>query len=274
MGGGLRVQVRTSEGFAVENATLTITDMTGKQVARVPADATGAVLTEPLPPGVYTAVLTAAGYLPVARTAQIGTDGSGSLGDVTLEPAAGAVKLPPAGPWVIDPAHSSVVATARHLGIASIKARFSELAGRIEVGRPVEQSSVRTQIQAAAIDTGIKMRDDHLRSPDFLDVDDYPLIEFVSTGMRVTGTDTWVLRGELTLHGQRKEIELDLRYGGFGPDPWGGVRAAFHAETLLRRNDFAIDYNTMVRAGVAAIGTTVKIEIDIQAVRGDTLPDL
>jgi polyisoprenoid-binding protein YceI len=274
MGDGLRVRVRTSEGFAVEHATLTVTDMGGIQAARVPADATGVVATEPLPPGVYTAVLTAAGYLPVARTAQIRSDGSGSLGEVTLEPAAGAVKLPPAGPWVIDPAHSSVVATARHLGIASIKARFGDLAGQIQVGRPVEQSSVRAQIQAAGIDTGIKMRDDHLRSPDFLDVDAYPLIEFSSSGMTATGTDTWTMLGELSLHGQCREVELDLRYGGFGPDPWGSVRAAFHAETLLRRNDFAIDYNAMVRAGVAAIGTTVKIEIDIQAVQGDTLPVL
>lgn len=65
-----------------------------------------------------------------------------------------------------------------------------------------------------------------------------------------------------------------LRYGGDGPDPWGSVRAPFHPDTLLRRNDFAIDYNALVRAGVAAIGTTVKIEIDIQAVQGDTLPVL
>ncbi|MFC4005462.1 YceI family protein [Prauserella oleivorans] len=271
---GLSGLVRTSEGWAVEHAVLTVTDLGGRQAARATADARGAVMTGPLPAGVYTAVVTAAGYLPVARTAQIGGDGGGSLGEITLAPEEGAVELPPTGPWVIDPVHSSVVVTARHLGIASIKARFPELSGQLHVERPVERSSVRARIDAAAIDTGIKMRDDHLRSADFLDVETYPVIDFVSTGLTQRGTDRWTMRGELTLHGQRREVELDLHYGGYGPDPWGGVRAAFHAETQLSRDDFAINYNAMVRAGVAAIGTTVKVEIDIQAVQGERLPEM
>ncbi|QWF80775.1 YceI family protein [Amycolatopsis sp. CA-230715] len=270
---GLRADLRTNEGWAVEHAVLTVTDLTGRQVARVAADARGTAMTEPLEPGVYTAVITAAGFTPVARTAQVASDGTASLGEITLAPVAGAVELPPAGPWVIDPMHSSVVATARHLGIASIKARFSEVSGRIEVGRPVEQSSVHAEIKTAGIDTGIKMRDDHLRSPEFLDVEAYPLITFTSTGMRQRGADSWTLSGELSLHGQIREVDLDLTYGGFGPDPWGGVRAAFHAETQLHRNDFAINYNAMVRAGVAAIGTNVKIELDIQALQGESLPE-
>ncbi|PXY31505.1 YceI family protein [Prauserella muralis] len=270
---GLSGLVRSADGWAVGHAVLTVTDLTGRQAARVAADARGAVATEPLSPGVYTAVVTAAGFVPVARTAHVAGDGGGSLGEVTLAPEEGAVELPPEGPWVIDPVHSSVVVTARHLGIASVKARFPELAGRIEVRRPAERSSVRAEIDAASIDTGIKMRDDHLRSPEFLDVQAYPSIEFVSTGLRQRGADTWVLAGQLTLHGQRRDVELDLRYGGYGPDPWGGQRVAFHAETQLRRDDFAINYNAMVRAGVAAVGTTVKVELDIEAVRGDRLPE-
>ncbi|HVV09677.1 YceI family protein [Amycolatopsis sp.] len=271
---GLRAQIRTAEGWAVENAVLTVTDMGGQQVARAVADATGTVDTTPLAPGIYTAVLTAAGYSPVARTAQIGSDGSGSLGEIPLAPMAGAVELPPPGPWTIDPVHSTVVATARHLGIASIKARFSDVGGRITVGRPVEQSSVQAEIKAASIDTGITMRDDNLRSPEFLDVDSYPTIGFASTGLRQRGVDSWTLLGELSLHGEKRPVELDLTYGGYGPDPWGGVRVAFHAETQLHRNDFAINYNAMVRAGVAAIGTTVKIELDIEAVQGESLPQM
>ncbi|MBK1784750.1 YceI family protein [Prauserella cavernicola] len=270
---GLSGTVRTAEGWAVEHAVLTVTDLGGGQAARTTADQHGSVLTGPLAPGVYTAVVTAPGYLPVARTAQVASDGSGSIGDVTLSPEEGAVELPPAGPWVIDPVHSSVVVTARHLGIASIKARFPELSGRIEVGRPAERSSVTARIDAASIDTGIKMRDDHLRSAEFLDVANYPAIEFTGSGMTQRGSDTWSLRGELVLHGQRRDIELDLHYGGYGPDPWGGVRAAFHAETQLSRDDFAINYNAMVRAGVAAIGTTVKVELDIQALQGERLPE-
>jgi polyisoprenoid-binding protein YceI len=271
---GLQAQIQTAEGWAVEGTVLTVTDMTGQQVARAVSDAKGAVDTPPLPPGVYTAVLTAAGYNPVARTAQIGSDGTGSLGEIPLQPAAGSVELPPPGPWTIDPVHSTVVATARHLGIASIRARFSEVGGRITVRRPVEQSSVYAEIKAASLDSGIKMRDDHLRSPDFLDVEAYPTISFESTGLRQRGADRWTIAGDLTLHGERRAIELDLTYGGWGPDPWGGVRAAFHAETQLQRNDFAINYSAMVRAGVAAVGTTVKIEIDIEAVQGESLPPM
>ncbi|GAA5163681.1 YceI family protein [Amycolatopsis dongchuanensis] len=270
----MHAQIQTAEGWAVSGAVLTVTDMTGQQVARAESDAKGVVDTPPLPPGLYTAVLTAAGYNPVARTAQIGSDGTGSLGEIPLAPMAGSVELPPAGPWTIDPVHSTVVATARHLGIASIRARFSEVSGRIVVSRPVEQSSVHAEIKAASLDSGIKMRDDHLRSPDFLDVESYPTIAFESTGLRQRGTDSWKLAGYLTLHGQRREVELDLTYGGWGPDPWGGVRAAFHAETQLHRNDFAINYNAMVRAGVAAIGTTVKVEIDVEAVQGESLPQM
>lgn len=270
---GLNAKIRNAEGWAVENAVLTVTDMSGQQVARAVADSSGVVTTEPLAPGVYTAVLTAAGYNPVARTAQIGSDGSGTLGEIPLVPAAGAIELPPAGPWVIDPVHSTVVATARHLGIASIKARFSEVTGRIVVARPVERSVVQAQIKAAGIDTGVKMRDDHLRSAEFLDVEAYPTITFESTGLRQRGADTWSLVGSLTLHGQTREVDLDLTYTGYGPDPWGGVRAAFHAEAQLHRSDFAINYNAMVRAGIAAVGTTVKIELDIEAVQGESLPE-
>jgi hypothetical protein len=126
---GLRATFRTAEGWAVEHAVLTVTDPAGRQVARQAADVRGEVVTDALPAGTYTAVVTAAGYTPIARMTQVASDGSGSLGDVVLAPVAEAIDLPPAGPWVIDPMHSSVVATARHLGIASIKARFPDVSG-------------------------------------------------------------------------------------------------------------------------------------------------
>lgn len=270
---GLSGSIRTQDGLAVGHAVLTVTDLEGQQVARAEADAGGRVATEPLPGGTYTAVVTAAGYRPVARTAQVAGDGTGSIGEVVLTEEEAAVELPPPGPWTIDPAHSSVIVTARHLGIAGVKARFTDLSGRITVARPVERSSVLASIDAAAIDTGNKLRDDHLRSADFLDVASYPSIKFASTELARRGARVWRLRGELTLHGQCREVELELHYGGYGPDSWGGVRAAFHAETELRRDDFAINYNAMVRAGVAAIGTTVRVELDIEAVQGDRPPE-
>jgi polyisoprenoid-binding protein YceI len=271
---GLRAKIRTAEGWAIDNAVLTVTDLTGTRVAHGTTDAQGVVATAPLPSGVYTAVLTAPGYNPLARTAQIGSSGQAILDEIVLVPVSTSLELPPEGPWVIDPVHSSVVATARHLGIASIKARFGDVSGSIVIGQPIERSVVRAEIKASSIDTGIKMRDSHLRSPEFLDVDSFPLITFTSTGITRQSAVTWTLSGELDLHGESRSIELDLRYGGCGPDPWGGTRAAFHAETLLHRNDFAINYNAMVRAGVAAVGTTVKVELDIEALQGETLPEL
>lgn len=269
---GVRAQLWTAEGWPVEHAVLTVTDPTGRQVLRQTTGERGSVVTDPLPPGVYTVVATAAGYEPMARTLRVAADGSGFLGDIVLTPAADAIELPPEGPWTIDPMHSSIVATAQHLGIASVKARFPDVSGRIDIRSPIERSTVYAEIKAASIDTGITMRDNHLCSPDFLDVDVHPVITFTSTGLRRRTTDSWTLTGELTLHGEKRGVELDLRYGGSGPDPWGGVRAAFHAETQLHRNDFAINYSAMVRAGIAVVGTTVKIELDVEAVQGESLP--
>ncbi|MFE3060496.1 YceI family protein [Nocardia sp. NPDC059239] len=271
---GLSVQIRNAAGWPVPGALLTVTDLNGRQLARAVADATGAAATEPLPAGMHTTVVTAPGYQPVARVVRIPATGAGELGDIRLDPEASAVPLPPAGPWTIDPVHSTVGVTARHLGIASIKARFADVGGRLDVAENFDRTTGYAEIKAASIDTGVGMRDEHLRSADFLDVERFPVIGFISTGLRRTGADTWVMVGELELHGQRRPVDLALTYGGYGPDPWGGVRAAFHAETLLRRDDFAIDYNAVVRAGVAAVGTTVKIDLDIELVQGDRLPEM
>ncbi|HET9381332.1 MAG TPA: YceI family protein, partial [Streptomyces sp.] len=124
-----------------------------------------------------------------------------------------------------------------------------------------------------SIDTGNAMRDGHLKSSDFLDVERHPEIRFVSTGLTpAAGTDRWTVHGELGLRGVVRPVDLDLVHLGTGADPWGGTRAAFRATTRLRREDFAMNYNQVVQAGVAAIGTTLRVELDIQAVRGTSLP--
>ncbi|MFI1916071.1 YceI family protein [Nocardia sp. NPDC020380] len=271
---GLTAEIRSAEGWPVPGAVLTVTDMNGRQLARAAAGETGMAATAPLPPGMHTAVVTAPGHQPVARVIRISAAGVGALGEIRLEREADAIALPPPGPWTIDPMHSTVQATARHLGIAGIKARFAEVSGRLDISGVFERSSGFAEIKAATVDTGIGMRDDHLRSSDFLDIERFPLITFTGNGFRRTGGDTWVMPGELVLHGQTRPVELSVTYGGYGPDPWGGVRAAFHAETLLHREDFAIDYNAVVRAGIAAVGTTVKIELDMELVQGEQLPTM
>ncbi|MFG3282646.1 YceI family protein [Streptomyces sp. NPDC048111] len=271
---GLRAQVRTRDGWAVSHAVVTMTDMTGAQVLRASAAEDGSVAADTaLAPGAYTVIVTAVGYAPAASTALVTASGRASVGTVVLA-RQGGVELPPPGPWTIDPVHSSVGAVAQHLGISSVHGRFAEFGGRVEIAEDVEESRVEAVIKAASIDTGNAMRDGHLKSPDFLDVERFPDITYRSTALTPAGPDRWTVRGELSLHGVVREVDLDLSYLGTGPDPWGGVRAAYRATGELRREDFAMRYNQVVQAGISAIGTTLQITLDIQTVQGPTLPTL
>jgi polyisoprenoid-binding protein YceI len=218
-------------------------------------------------------IVTAVGSAPTASTARVTASGRADVGTVVLARQGGA-ELPPPGPWTIDPVHSSVGAVAQHLGISSVHGRFTEFGGRIEIAQDVEKSRVEAVIKASSIDTGNGMRDGHLKTPDFLDVETFPEITFRSTGLEPAGSDRWTVHGELTLHGVVRPVDLDLSYLGTGADPWGGTRAAFRATTELKREDFAMNYNQVVQAGISAIGTTLKVELDIQAVQGDALPQV
>ncbi|WP_030929804.1 YceI family protein [Streptomyces sp. NRRL B-24720] len=269
---GLRAQVRTRDGWAVQHAVVTVTDTTGTQVLRAAADEDGAVRTDALlPAGAYTVIVTAVGYAPAASTALVTASGRVEAGTVVLA-RQGGVELPPPGAWSLDPAHSSVGAVAQHLGISSVHGRFTEFSGRIEIAEDLHRSRVDAIIGAASIDTGNDMRDKHLRSADFLDSDRFPEITYRSHGLDPAGPDRWTVHGELTMHGVARDVDLNLSYLGTGPDPWGGTRAAFSATAELRRDDFAMNYNQVVQAGISAIGTTLRVELDIQAVQGDSLP--
>ena len=271
---GLSARVRTRDGWAVSHAVVTVTDATGQQVLRAGADADGVVRdATPLAPGAYTVIVTAVGYAPTASSAIVTASGRTDVGTVTLARLGGGAELPPPGPWTVDPAHSSVGAVAQHLGISSVRGRFTEFTATIAIApHEVTNSRVDAVISAASIDTGNATRDEHLRSADFRDVERYPEITYRSTGLTVAGTDRWTVRGELAMRGVVRPVDLDLAYLGTGADPWGGTRAAFRATTQLQREDFAMNYNQVVQAGIAAIGTTLKVELDVQAVQGESLP--
>ncbi|AWW38729.1 YceI family protein [Streptomyces cadmiisoli] len=270
---GLTARIRTRDGWAVSHAVVTVMDARGVQVLRAEADGEGAVRDPaPLVPGAYTAVVTAVGYGPAAAGAIVTASGRAELGTVTLGRQDGA-ELPAPGPWTIDPAHSSVAAVAQHLGISSVHGRFTDFAGTIEIAPDdITKSRVEAVIRASSISTGNDVRDRHLRSADFLDVERCPDITYRSTGLTAAGADRWTVHGELALRGIVRPVDLDLTRLGTGADPWGGTRAAFRATTELRREDFAMHYNQVVRAGIAAVGATLKVELDVQAVRGESLP--
>ncbi|MFF2853012.1 YceI family protein [Streptomyces sp. NPDC058001] len=269
----VRGRIRTRDGWAVPHAVVTLTDMTGAQVLRAGADDEGAVRDgTDLAPGSYTVIVTAVGYAPIASTALVTAGGRAEIGNVVLA-RQGGTELPPPGPWTVDPAHSSVGAVAQHLGISSVHGRFTDFGARVEVAEDLEKSRVEAVIQASSIDTGNGMRDTHLRSGDFLDVERFPEITYRSTGLTPAGPDRWTVHGELTMRGVVRAVDLDLSCLGTGSDPWGGVRAAFRATTELRRDDFAMHYNQVVQAGISAIGTTLKVTLEIQAVQGEVLPE-
>jgi polyisoprenoid-binding protein YceI len=267
-GSMLTGSVETTDGWPVGQAVLTVTDLSGQQVAIATASTDGQLSADGLQPGAYTAIVSAPGFLPTARAVMVGNRG-GNLGVVALARQAARVDFPEPGTWTIDPVHSSILITVRHLGLSGVRGRFNEFSGKITIADPVEKSSVVATIQADSVDTGTKMRDDHLRSPDFLDVGRFPTITFTSTGLSPVDADTWTLDGELNLCESVRPVQLELTYLGVGPDPWGQTRAAFRAVTRLKRQDFGIRWAQSFGANIAIVGSTLQIQLDLEAVRGD-----
>jgi polyisoprenoid-binding protein YceI len=173
---------------------------------------------------------------------------------------------PEVGTWAIDPAHTVVGFTARHLMATKVRGSFQAFSGTIEIGEAPEHSSVEVSIDAASIQTGAEDRDAHLRSPDFLDVEQNPTLTFRSTGVRRVGDD-YLIEGELTIRDTTKPVTLDLEYHGVATDPWGNAKAMFSAATSIAREDWGLTWNAPLEAGGWLVGKTVKIELEIQAAK-------
>lgn len=147
-----------------------------------------------------------------------------------------------AAEYHIDPAHSAVTFETGHLGVSRLPGRFNEFSGSYTWSDDnLAENTVSVEIQADSIDTNHTDRDEHLRSPDFFNVRQYPTIEFNSTGYEGT-VDEGVLTGELTMHGVTRDVEMNIVKVDEGEDPWGGFRQGFIATTELMRSDFDIDY--------------------------------
>lgn len=255
----------TPDGWPVAGGRVTVVDAAGAQRGRAVARADGGFVVDGLAPGGYTLIVAAAGHEPAARSVAVGA-GPAALGRLELTRAGGSV-LPAPGSWQIDPVHSSVRATALHLGLTQVHGRLRRFAGQIQVADPLENSSVEVVIDSASVDTDDETRDAHLRSVDFLDAAEHPEIQFKSDGLTRLGPEHWRVEGVLTLRTVSAPVALDVTYHGTGPDLWGGTRAGFSARTEISRDDFAIAWNQSVIAGILAVGRTLRIEIDIQAVR-------
>ncbi|MGH3796723.1 MAG: YceI family protein [Pseudonocardiaceae bacterium] len=264
-GGVLTGTVITGDGWPVPHAVVTIVDETGVQSGRTAVGHDGRFAVAGLSPGTYTVITAAAGHSPQARTRLINGASPVDLGRLVLSRISGAV-LPTPGIWHIDPIHSTVSATAVHIGFAKIHGRFRNFAGTLTVADPLVESSVEVLIDAASIDTDNADRDAHLRSPDFLDVAAFPQIRYAGQGLTVLRPEAWQLDGELTMKTVTRPVSLHVSYLGTGDGPMGDIRAGFHVTTQLDRDQFGIIWNQSLLAGVFAVGRTLRITIDIEAI--------
>src|SRR5215469_9215139 len=170
-----------------------------------------------------------------------------------------------AGTWTIDPVHSEVGFWVRHMMVSKVRGKFGKFSGELVTTDDLRGSAVKAEIDLSSIDTGNEQRDGHLRSMDFFDVENHPLMTYRSTGLRADG-DGFVLDGELTLKGVTKSVPLTLEVNGFGPDPYGGTRAGFTATTEINRQDFGVSWNAALETGGMVLSDKIAIHLEIEAI--------
>jgi len=171
--------------------------------------------------------------------------------------------------WNIDPVHSTVEFTVRHMTISSVRGQFDKVAGTITAkDKDPSSVSIEATIDTASIDTRSSDRDADLKSANFLDVAKYPTMTFKSKKIEAAGPGKWKVIGDLTLHGVTREVTLDVE-GPRGPikDPWGNTRAGAFATTTISRKAFGLTWNKMIEAGGAVVGDAVSVTINVEAVK-------
>ena len=169
------------------------------------------------------------------------------------------------GTWAIDPVHSAINFSVRHLMVSKVRGKFDTFSGAITIaedGTP----SVSADIDVASINTGNEQRDAHIKSADFFDADKYPTATFRSTAVEAKGED-YLLHGDFTLHGVTKQVSLALEFNGVSPGMGQGEVAGFEASVVLNRKDFGIDIDMPLETGGAVVGDKVTINLDIEALR-------
>jgi len=177
------------------------------------------------------------------------------------------VTIPTPGTFALDAAHSDVAAVARHLVVSKVRGTFANVTGTIVIAEDPLQSSVTASIPAETINTNSKDRDNHLRSPDFLDVENYPTLDFRSTGVvSHSGTD-FVIRGDLTIRGVTREVNLKVEYDGVAKSPWGQEVVAFSATTEFDREEFGMTWNQALETGGVVVSKKIAVHISAEAIR-------
>ena len=167
------------------------------------------------------------------------------------------------GTWVMDPSHSEVGFSVRHMMISKVRGAFGVKSATIVAPENPLEVTVVAQVDATSLDTQDEGRDAHLRSGDFFDVEAYPTLNFVSTGVRVEGGD-FLVDGDLTIRDITKPVTFELEFNGFGVDPWGNYKAGASAKTVINREEFGLTWNAALEAGGVLVGKDVTITLDLQ----------
>ena len=172
------------------------------------------------------------------------------------------------GTYVIDGAHSRIGFSARHAMVTKVRGGFQQFEGTAQLnGEDPAASKVDVTIQAASFDSGVQMRDDHVKGGDFLDVEKYPTVTFSSTDVKVTGPDTFDLTGNLTIKDQTHPITIPFSYVGTAKDPFGNLRSGFEGETTINRQDYGIVWNAALETGGVLVSEKVTLDFEISAIQ-------
>ena len=169
------------------------------------------------------------------------------------------------GTWDIDPVHSDVSFTVRHMMVSKVRGRLGTFSGEIVTAPEFADSSVTATVDATSVDTGNAQRDGHIRTADFFEVESHPTWSFRSTALRADGGDH-ALDGELTIKGVTRPVTFNLEVNGFGPDAYGGIRAGFSATTTVNRSDFGVDIAMPLDGGGVVVSEKVQVALEIEAV--------
>ncbi len=179
----------------------------------------------------------------------------------------GGTTLPSVGTYDIDVSHTQVGFAARHMAVSKVRGRFTAFEGVLEVADNVVDSALRVTVETSSVDTSDENRDAHLRSGDFLDVENFPTMTFVSTGITEAGPGAWKVDGDLTIRGVTRPVTLDVETEGAIIDPFGNERAGFSASAVINRDDFGVSFNAALDTGGLVVSKKITLEIESEVVK-------
>ena len=172
------------------------------------------------------------------------------------------------GTWTLDPAHTRIGFVARHAMVTKVRGSFNEFEGTAQVdGNDLNSSKVELTIKAASIDTRNEQRDGHLKSNDFLAMDEYPDITFVSTSISEGGEGDVEITGDLTIKGTTKSVTVPFDFEGVATDPFGNQRAGFEGKTVINRTDYGVNFNAALETGGVLVSEKITLEFEISAIK-------